>query len=68
MEFMPKERLKDKKILEINGFPIHLEIYDSVIIIKDQKGNSMRITKKRRQSIVLDLNGLFTSGKKPTLS
>ena len=63
MGFMSKERLKDKKTLEINGFPMHLEIYDSEIIVKDENNNNMRITKKSRQSIVLNLNGIFTTGK-----
>jgi len=61
---MTRKRPKDKKIWTINGFPIQLEQYDSVIIVKDQNGNSMGITKERQQSIVLDLNGIFTSGKK----
>ena len=51
---MPIKHLKDKKILDINGFLIHLEIYDSCIVIKDQLGNSMKITKKSPQSIVLN--------------
>ena len=63
MEFMSEERLKDKKILEINGFPMYLEIYDSEIIIKDEESNSMRITKKSQQSIVLNLSGIFSSKK-----
>jgi len=61
---MAGKRPKNAKIWTINGFPIHLERYDSVIIVKDQNGNSIEITKKRQQSIVLDLNGIFTSGKK----
>ena len=55
--------LKDKKIWEINGFPIHLEQYGSIIIVKDENGNSMRITKQSPLSIVLHLNGIFNSGK-----
>jgi len=53
----------DKKILDMNGFPLHLEIYDSRIVIKDEHGNSMRIEKKSPQSIVLVLKGIFSSKK-----
>jgi len=60
---MLKKRPKDKKIFEINGFPIHLEISDSEIIINDEYGNSMRITKKSQLSIVLNLSGFFSSKK-----
>ena len=60
---MTRKRPKDKKIWEINSFPIHLEQYDSEIIVKDENNNNMRITKKSRQSIVLNLNGIFTTGK-----
>jgi hypothetical protein len=55
--------LKDRKILEINNFPIHLEIYNSEIIIKDENDNSIRITKKNNQSIILKLKGIFTTWK-----
>ena len=61
---MNEKNLKKKKIWTINGFPIQLEKYDSVIIVKDQNGNSIRITKEWKQPIVLNLNGIFTSGKK----
>jgi len=61
---VPRKRPKDKKIWEINGFPIHLELYDSEIIVKDENDNIMRITKEGQQSIGLGLNGIFTSGKK----
>ena len=60
---MSKKRPEHKKILEINGFPIHLKTSESEIIIKDEEGNGMRITKKSRQSIVLNLNGIFSSKK-----
>ena len=61
---MPRKRPKDKKTWTVNGFPIHLELYDSEIIVKDENDNIMRITKDGQQSIVLKLNGIFTSGKK----
>jgi len=60
---MAIKHLKDKKILDMNGFLLHLEIYDNEIIIKDEYLNSMRITKKNLQSIVLVLNGYFSSKK-----
>ena len=52
---MVKNRSKDKKTLEINGFPLYLEISDSEIVIEDENNNSVRVTKKSRQSIVLNL-------------
>ena len=61
---MTSKRPKDKKIWTVNGFPIHLELYDSEIIVKDENDNIMRITKQGPQSIVLNVNGIFTSGKK----
>ena len=51
----------DKKILDMNGFPLYLEIYDNEIRIKDDYLNKMRITKKSPQSIVLVLKGIFSS-------
>ena len=56
---MAKNKPKDKKILDMNGFPLHLEIYDSSIVIRDEYGNSMRITKKSPQSIVLVLGNYY---------
>ena len=61
--------MKDKrpiyeKIWEINGHPIHIEKYDSIIIVSDENGNSMEISKSKNQSIILSLYGIFTSGKK----
>jgi len=61
---MPKNSLIDKKTWAINGFPIHLEQYDTILVVKDENGNCIGITKDKQQSIVLDLNGIFTSGKK----
>ena len=60
---MSKKQLGDEILLEINGFPMHLEVYDSELIVKDENNNSMRITKKRQQSIVLELKGSFSSKK-----
>ena len=58
------KRLKDKKTWNVNGYSIHLGQYDSVIFVKDENGNCIGITKDKQQSIVLYLNGIFTSGKK----
>ena len=58
---MPGKRPIDLKIWEINGFPIHLEHYDSEVIIKDENGNSMKISKKNKLSIILNLIGSFES-------
>ena len=58
---MSDRLLIDKQIWEINGFPIHVELYDSKINIKDENGNSMRISKKNHISVILNLNGSFKS-------
>ena len=58
---MSKKKPIDTKILEINGFLIHLELYNSEIIVKDENGNSMKITKNNNLSIILNLNGSFKS-------
>jgi hypothetical protein len=60
---MNKNEPKDKKILDMNSFPLHLEIYESEIIIKDENLNKMRITKRSEKSIVLNLSGFFSSKK-----
>ena len=59
---MPNKTQIDMKIWEINGYPINLEHYHSEVIIKDENGNSMRISKNNQLSIILDLNGSFKSG------
>jgi hypothetical protein len=56
---MPSKILKDQKIWDVNGFPIHLELYDSNIIVRDEDGNSMRIAKKEPLAMVLDVYGIF---------
>ena len=58
---MPK--LKDKTTIKINGFPIYIEHYDSVMIIKDEYENRMKITKDNQISISLNLKGIFKSDK-----
>jgi hypothetical protein len=60
---MSKEALIEKKTLHMNGFSLHLEIYDNEIRIKDDYENSMKITKRSRKSIVLNLSGFFSSKK-----
>lgn len=61
---MASKSPRDVKIWEINSFPIHLELYDSEIIIKDEYGNRMNISKQNQISLILDLKGSFVSGKK----
>jgi len=58
---MSSKIFKDEKIWMINNFPIHVELYDSEIIVKDENGNSMRISKKDPLSVILNLNGNFTA-------
>ena len=43
----------------MNGFPLHLEIYDSKIIVRDENLNSIMITKNDENSIVLIISGFF---------
>ena len=56
-------KLKDKTTIKINGFPIYIEHYDSMMIIKDDYENRMKITKDNQISILLNLKGTFKSGK-----
>jgi len=58
---MKNKKPLDVKSWKINGFPIHLEHYDSMIIFKDENGNSMKISKYDRLSVILNLNGSFKS-------
>ena len=58
---MPK--LKDKTTIKINGFPIYIEHFDSMMIIKDDYENRMEITKDNQISMSLNLKGIFKSGK-----
>jgi len=59
--FMGNKKQKELKTWEINGFPIHIEYYDSKIIVKDDYGNKMKILKKDSLSIILNLIGSFRS-------
>ena len=58
---MTQKKPRDTKTLDTNGFRIHIELYDSMIIIKDESGNSMSITKKEPLSLILNLKGKFVS-------
>jgi hypothetical protein len=58
---VPRKILKDVKIWKMNDFSIHIELYDSEIIIKDENENVLRISKKEPLSIILDLIGSFKS-------
>ena len=60
---MLKKEPKENKTIDMNGFPLHLEIYDSEIIIKDKYCNSILISKSDKNSIVLNLSGFFSSKK-----
>ena len=55
---MAIKQLKDKKILDMNGFILHLEIFDNEIRIRDDYLNRMRISKKSPKSIVLNLDSI----------
>jgi len=56
---MKQKKLRYAKIWEINGFRIHIELYDSLIIIKDECGNTMSISKKNRLPLILNLKGNY---------
>ena len=56
---MPSKIIKDVKIWTINDFPIHVEYNDSEIIIRDENGNKIKISKKEPLKIILDLVGNF---------
>ena len=56
---MPSKIIKDVKIWTINDFPIHVEYNDSEIIISDEEGNTIKVSKKDKISIILDLIGSF---------
>ena len=57
--FVTSKILKDEKIWRVNGFPIHIKLYDSEIIITDEDGNKLKITKTNPMSIILNLIGSF---------
>jgi hypothetical protein len=56
---MSSKTSRDVKIWKINGFQIHIERYDSKFIIKDEYGNSIKISKKDPLFILLNLEGNF---------
>ena len=58
---MTSKILKDVKIWKISDYPIHIEYYDSELIIKDENGNVMRISKKEPLSMIINLIGNFKS-------
>ena len=58
---MSTKILKDVKIWKISDFPIHVELYDSELIIKDENGNELKIRKKDQNKIILNLIGSFKS-------
>jgi len=58
---MPSKIFKEVKIWKVNGYSIHVELYDSELIVKDENGNRMMITKKEPLSIFLNLEGSFKS-------
>lgn len=56
---MEQKKLRYKKIWEINGFRIHIEFYDSKIVLKDEYGNILNISKKNRLPLILNLKGNY---------
>lgn len=58
---MQSKSLKDSKVWDVDGFTLHLEFYKSKIIIKDEEGNILKISKKEPLSMILNLIGNFKS-------
>ena len=58
---MQSKSLKDSKVWDVAGFTLHLEFYKSKIIIKDEEGNILKISKKEPLSMILNLIGNFKS-------
>jgi len=54
----------DQKSWEISGFTINIEFFNTEIIVKDECGNSMNISKQNRLSLILNLKGSFVSSQK----
>lgn len=48
----------------MDGYPISLEFYDSMIIIQDENGNRIKVSKKEPLKLILDVTGNFKSNKK----
>jgi len=52
-----------KSVWEINKYPIQVEKDKKHILIHDEQGNKIKISKKDKNSLVLDLVGSFKSSK-----
>ena len=61
---MPSKIPVETKRWDINRYSISLEFYDSMIIIQDENGNKIKVSKKEPLSIVLDLVGSFKTNNK----
>jgi hypothetical protein len=53
--------LRDVKIWKVNNYSLNIEHYDSEIIVKDENGNNVKISKKNKLYMLLDVNGNFKS-------
>jgi hypothetical protein len=51
--------LKDNMIWKVNGFQFYIEPFESELIIKDEYGNSIKISKKDPLFVLLNLEGSF---------
>ena len=51
----------NKHVFKINNFKIYFEQDNTHILIKDEYGNNITISKKNKQSILLNLVGTFSS-------
>jgi hypothetical protein len=56
---MANKKPKDAIIWQVDGYPISIELYDSMIIIQDENGNKIKVSKKDSLKLILDLVGNF---------
>jgi len=56
---MSSKTTVETKRWDINGYTINLELYDSMIIIQDENGNKIKVSKKEPLKLILDLVGSF---------
>jgi hypothetical protein len=61
---MSSKKPKDIIVWQVDGCPLSIELYKSKIIIRDENGNKIKVTKKEPLSIILDLVGSFKTNNK----
>jgi hypothetical protein len=56
---MVNKKSKDVIVWQVDSYPISLELYDSMIIIQDENGNKIKVSKKEPLKLILKLIGNF---------